>query len=253
METKKSNNMTILMGLFIIALIVGLVGIILVITNLVSTPYSTEAKINEITPTTEPSTKVEIVKNDEGDVQIQAITPPKGTETEQIYNYEFAVKGQEKITGQNIGAIVAKSARTVPSPYTTDLVRIEVPVLEIDVPIIKGVDGEKAIDQGWWLYPPSKERGEKIYLAHRRYWGKDHPYSAWDINTLKTGQKIILYDKDGKAVTYKIRSQAIRDGVDLSIFKPSDEDIVKIITCSTWNGDPGSADYRYITIAERAN
>jgi len=232
------------MILFIVGLIVGLMGIIIAVISILNPSFSIINYNN---------TQVESEKTIIGeDIPITSITPPNGTKTDEKFDYHFVVQGQSAIASDKLARGLAVDAKKVSIPNTYTINRIIIPAMGVDVPIIEGTDGESAIDQGWWLYPASKERGEKVYLAHRRYWGKDHPYSAWDINTLKIGAKIKLVGKNGKVYTYKVKSQAVKDGVDLGIFRASADDLVKIITCSTWTGDPGSADYRYVTIAERA-
>ena len=70
------------------------------------------------------------------------------------------------------------------------------------------------------------------YRFNRRFWEPGHPYSAWLMNTLSKGTIIKVIDEDGSVYKYSIVSQTIKDGNDLSTFNASNDDLLKIVTCS---------------------
>lgn len=125
-----------------------------------------------------------------------------------------------------------------------------IPRLNVRTSVIEGIDGEKAIHEGAWLYPNSYEGdGEKILLGHRRFWGADDPRSFWNLDQLKTGDTIRYSDAKGNVYNYAVKSVAVRNAGDLSTLKPSKENIIKVISCSTADGSAGSSEKRIVVIA----
>jgi len=125
-----------------------------------------------------------------------------------------------------------------------------IPRLNVRTSVIEGIDGEKAIHEGAWLYPNSYEgEGEKILLGHRRFWGADDPRSFWNLDQLKTGDTIRYSDAKGNVYNYAVKSVAVRNAGDLSTLKPSKENIIKVISCSTADGSAGSSEKRIVVIA----
>lgn len=125
-----------------------------------------------------------------------------------------------------------------------------IPRLNVRTSVIEGIDGEKAIHEGAWLYPNSYEgEGEKILLGHRRFWGADDPRSFWNLDQLKTGDTIRYSDAMGNVYNYAVKSVAVRNAGDLSTLKPSKENIIKVISCSTADGSAGSSEKRIVVIA----
>lgn len=228
--------------MFILALIIGLVGIV----YLIITYLDPEASASQITDTTEETTED---TDQQFDIS-QAVVEPDKTDTNELYNYDFVYANVLGIN-TDFAYQLGRNASRVNTPNAQDIVSIKITSIGVDAPIIHDLDGDKAIDIGWWMYPASEDYGEKIILAHRRYWQPGHPYSAWNIDQLEIGTIIEVTDINGITYKYQVTSQAVRDGYDLGIFRPSEEDIIKIVTCSTWNGGAGSSDYRSVTIAVR--
>jgi len=241
LENKDSRSTLILIVFVIIALTVGLFGIIIVMYN-----FATTANFSF------PSVSVEEETPDQNNM-VQSISQPEITISNKEFDYNFTISksGVTGIKDPLITSELEDYTFELGPPNSSSITKIKVPAIGVDAPIIKGIDGDTAVDNGWWLYPASKDEGEKIILAHRRYWSPSHPYSAWKINTLSIGESIQLYDTAGNVYQYQIISQSVREGSDLSVFLPADQDIVKLITCSTFAGDAGSSSHRYITIAKR--
>jgi LPXTG-site transpeptidase (sortase) family protein len=125
-----------------------------------------------------------------------------------------------------------------------------IPRLNVRTSVIEGVDGEKAIHEGAWLYPNSYEgEGEKIFLGHRRFWGADDPRSFWNLDQLQAGDTIHYSDAKGIVYNYEVKSVVVRNAGDLSTLKPSKENIIKVISCSTADGTAGSSEKRIVVIA----
>lgn len=145
-------------------------------------------------------------------------------------------KGDAKPVEQNVPSI---------SPNT-----LTIPKLNVSTKVIEGIDGEAAIHDGAWLYPSSYEgNGEKILLGHRRYWGADDPRSFWNLDQLVDGDMIYYSDAQGKVYSYEVRTVSVRNAGDLSILKASNENMIKVISCSTADGSAGSAEKRIVVIA----
>jgi len=261
----KNKNTIVLIVLFVIALLVGLAGIVFVIITMIDksnvTNDETEQTTNIlITPTpinltsddtnTTP-TNAQIDKNN--DIPVYHVNAPQFTVTNKQIDYNFAIN----LTGVGIKddlipITLVEELNKQSIANSESITRITIAKIGVDAPVVHGVDGLIAIDLGWWMYPASKEQGEKIILAHRRYWRASHPYSAWDINSLPIGAEIILYDKAGNQFKYTVFDQAIvKNTEDNSIYRPSDSDYLKIVTCSTFNGNAGSSSHRYVTLARR--
>lgn len=160
------------------------------------------------------------------------------------------VQVQAGVKDNLVTAEVKQQAQAAPKPLEAqgaNIVRIMIPSVKIDSPVIQGGDGDAALDQGMWLYPTSYAKGEKVLLCHRRFFGPSDPRSCWYMDRVKTGDIITLQGKAGNTFRYEVITQGVRDGDDLAIFRAGDDDIVKIITCTPL----GSSSHRLITIARR--
>lgn len=242
MEKEVNRNTIVLIVMFIVALIIGLAGII----YLIVTYFDPDTVASQSV-----ETPVEEVQEQEFDPS-QAVIAPDKTETDEIYDYDFTYASVLGIN-TDFAYQIGRKASKINTPNSQEIVSLQISSIGVDATIIHDLDGDKAIDIGWWMYPASEDYGEKIILAHRRYWQPGHPYSAWNIDQLEVGTIIEVKDANGIVYKYQVASQAVRDGYDLGIFRPSEEDIIKIVTCSTWNGGAGSSDYRSVTIAVRVD
>lgn len=242
MENKLDRNTIIGMLALALFLIIGLIAAIFMVIRTLNPDFSLRLGGNT---NDNEATEQEGLPGKE----VTGMAAPEQETNNKTINFNFKVFADELEKPSNDSDAQADVAGI--STSTESLASIQIKKLGVNAPIIQGANGEVAIDKGWWLYPASKDDGEKIILAHRRYWKEGHPYSAWNINELEKGAIITMVDDAGNSYKYKVTSQSIRDGDDMSIFRPSDSDILKLITCSTFSGEPGSAEYRYITIAER--
>lgn len=179
------------------------------------------------------------------------------TRTDKRYDYNFKIKHVSNIESETKSAVYEEGTQKVGA--TTVPVEVEksepfhliIPKLNVNSPIITGVDGEAAIHQGVWLYPSSYENdGEKILLGHRRYWGVDDPRSFWNLDQLVAGDIIKYVNDQGVVTTYAVKSVAVRSEGDLSVLKASKENMIKVISCSTADGSAGSSEKRIVVIAQ---
>lgn len=149
-----------------------------------------------------------------------------------------------------------KKPKPTPTPVTAEVLTpnsIVIPKIGVNVGIIKGTDGNNAIEQGAWLYPSSYDgsSGEKIFLGHRRKWGPGDPRSFWNLNQLEQGDTIKLTDATGTISTYSVTNTVLTNGGDYSILKASKDNIIKLISCSTAYGTAGSSEKRIVIIATK--
>ncbi len=147
-------------------------------------------------------------------------------------------------------AVVAQAATVPVEPaalQAEEVNWIKIDSIGIDSPIVEGSDGDKALDQGMWLYPSSYNKNEKILLCHRRYWGRKDPRTCWFIDRVKMGDLVRVSDGKGNEYDYRIVSQTVHDADDLSIYRASNDDVIKILTCTPL----GSSAQRLVTIAVR--
>lgn len=237
MEDKsRSKTTTIMFAIFILALIIGFIGVIIAVINIFNPKL-----LNFSANSSQPTSIAEQLK--------QAQPVYKSTNT--AINYDFTLKtvialnNYESETSELVQQITQLSSET--DLTGTNLARIRVPEIKIDAPIVEGLDGEVALDSGFWLYTPSyKDAGEKIFLCHRRYWGANHPYSCWFLDKLVIGSQIMLDTKEGKTLTYEVMSTSTVDDDELPrIARLSTDNVIKIITCAPL----GASTHRLVVIA----
>lgn len=146
-----------------------------------------------------------------------------------------------------VDSYLRSSLLTVPQVSASELTRIVIPQLKIDSPIIQTVDGDAALDKGFWLYPGSNQlEGEKVLFCHRRFWGQNHPYSCWYLDKIQMGGEIQLLDKSGKTKIYKVVSINQLVNSDPGIISISNDSLVKIVTCAPL----GFSTHRLVVIAK---
>jgi LPXTG-site transpeptidase (sortase) family protein len=239
MEQEGINKTTAFMFVaFVIALIIGLLGIILAIFN-VFRPGSVGFSLSAATPERQQpviaqpaytTTKTQI--NYAFELPNPTIFTDDGTETVDLINQMTAISPQFKLSGSN-------------------LARIRIPDIKVSAPVAEGFDGSTALNKGFWLYTPSfKENGEKIFLCHRRHWGANHPFSCWYLDRLKVGAQVLIDTTDGRTLTYQVMSSTQLPASELTnVVRLSQDNVIKIITCAPL----GSSTDRLVVIAKLIN
>lgn len=173
-------------------------------------------------------------------------------------NWEEEIKEQlnalEEVKG---GSTDDSFTETFPliAPQYTNSASIIISKLGINAPILHGQDSDSLLKKGFWSFPASDEpgKGEVVLLCHRRYFGKGTPKSCWDINQLRNGDIIEIKLKDGGYTKYKVNDISIIKGNDTSIYNVSNINRLRLISCSTADGDAGSNEYRIIISALPVN
>ena len=270
----ESRGFALLFLIVIVALIVGLFGIGSVMVNLFNTGQpaisgTVSTRAQEIEPTVTTTIAAPRSRPVGSDINYNFGTAYKAdlyntrnlleqardaklkTNPEIAQNPSVAGIVSEGIKDQIITAEVKKEIAILPAlPATaksTDVSWIKINSIGVSSPIVQGPDGDAALDQGMWLYPTSYEKKEKILLCHRRYFGLHNPKTCWYMDRVKLGDIIEVSDKNGTVYKYRIVSQSVREGADLSVYRASNDDVIKVITCTPL----GSSSHRLVTIASR--
>ncbi len=131
------------------------------------------------------------------------------------------------------------------SPVSHDGLRVKVPELAIDLPIVEG-DGYNAPLYKAAHYPGTTwpgEGGRSVIYAHAR------PGMFEPLFQAKVGERVEFAGPDGSSRRYVIQQYFARWPVtDLRWLRPTNHEEVVLITCTTYNyNDP-----RIIVVAEQA-
>ncbi len=79
------------------------------------------------------------------------------------------------------------------------------------------------------------DREANVYIAGHRlgYPGTDSFLAFWDLNRMKTGDRIVLTDADGKRYTYKVFKKFVVEPTRVSVTRPLEgRNIVTLQTCT---------------------
>lgn len=139
--------------------------------------------------------------------------------------------------------------------------RVTIPSIGVDAAIeATGIleNGEMGvpedIDQVGWFEPGFKvgAKGHAVLAGHvDSYTG---PAIFYYLHQVEPGEKVIITDKDGREMVYKIREKTsyVTDEAPIGeIFGPSDGRMINLITCTgTFNRSTGSHEERLVVTAE---
>jgi len=127
--------------------------------------------------------------------------------------------------------------------------KLIIPKIGIDSPIVQGSDAETLLKKGFWVYPGSYPlgKGEIVLLCHRRHWGPYHPSSCWYIDKLSQGDSIIV-EYNFQPLMYTVVGTKIYEAEDPLIYTiANDQDYIKISACHPL----GSNKQRFVVLAKR--
>ncbi len=112
--------------------------------------------------------------------------------------------------------------------------RIKIPRMKVNSPVLQGRDSTALLKQGFWVYPNSSElgKGEVVLLCHRRYFGRTDPRTCWYIDRMQQDDEIFMYF-NGTELKYRVVGINIFDAEDPLIYaKSTDDDYIKISACT---------------------
>jgi sortase A len=116
----------------------------------------------------------------------------------------------------------------IPTPSPEQAVRLQVPNLGIDAPIVQG-DGWEQLKKGVGQHvgtPNPGQKGNIVLSAHDDVFGEIFK----DLDRLKEGDKIILFTNQ-RTYTYSVRQTQVVEPTQVDVMNQTQESIVTLISC----------------------
>lgn len=116
----------------------------------------------------------------------------------------------------------------VPTSSPQQAVRIQVPAIKVDSPIVQG-DGWEQLRKGVGQHigtPNPGQKGNIVLSAHNDIFGEIFR----DLELLKPGDTVILFTTQ-RAYTYIVRQTQIVEPTRVEVMSPTSEAVVTLITC----------------------
>ncbi|MBN1580536.1 MAG: class D sortase [Anaerolineae bacterium] len=134
-------------------------------------------------------------------------------------------------------------AIAIPTPGPRMPTRLVIPSINVDVPVVEGVDWEQLKKGAGHLIGSANpgERGNCFLAGHNDIYGEILRY----LENVKVGEKMIIYAGQ-QPYTYIVRATRIVDPDDVSIMYPTSSPILTVMTCYPYMIDT----HRLAVIAE---
>lgn len=116
----------------------------------------------------------------------------------------------------------------LPTPSPEQAVRIQIPAIEVDAPIVQG-DGFEQLKKGVGQHngtPNPGIQGNMVLSAHNDVFGR----IFMNLDKLKEGDAIILYT-NLRAYSYVVRQTQIVEPTQVDVMAPTQEAVVTLISC----------------------
>ena len=116
----------------------------------------------------------------------------------------------------------------VPTPSPEQAVRIQIPAIEVDAPIVQG-DGWEQLKKGVAQHigtPNPGSQGNVVLSAHNDVFGR----IFMNLDKLKEGDSIIIYT-NLRAYTYLVRQTQIVEPTQVDVMAPTQEPVITLISC----------------------
>jgi sortase A len=116
----------------------------------------------------------------------------------------------------------------IPTPGPEQAIRIQIPSLNVDAPIVMG-DGWEQLKKGVGQHVGTANPGEKdnlVLTAHNDIFGEIFR----DLERLKAGDEVILYTSQ-HAYTYVVASSKIVEPTQVDVMSTSNSAIVTLVSC----------------------
>ena len=130
---------------------------------------------------------------------------------------------------ENLRPLVqALASLPVPTPGPEQAIRIQIPALGVDAPIVQG-DGWDQLKKGVAQHigtPNPGSNGNLILSAHNDVFGEIFR----DLDKLKTGDQVILFT-DQRTFTYVVRQSQIVEPTQTEVMSQTKEAVVTLISC----------------------
>ncbi len=116
----------------------------------------------------------------------------------------------------------------VPTPGPQQAVRIQIPAIGVDAPVVQG-DGWEQLKKGVGQHvggPNPGESGNIVLSAHNDVFGEIFR----DLERLKEGDSVVLFTSQ-QAYTYVIRRTQILEPTQTEVMAPTTDSVVTLISC----------------------
>ncbi|RMF47023.1 MAG: class D sortase [Anaerolineae bacterium] len=116
----------------------------------------------------------------------------------------------------------------LPTPGPEQAIRIQIPALNVDAPVVQG-DGWEQLKKGVGQHIGSANPGEKgnvVLSAHNDIFGEIFRY----LDKLKPGDEIILYTNQ-RAYRYMVTRTRVVEPTEVSVMQPTQRPTVTLISC----------------------
>jgi len=124
--------------------------------------------------------------------------------------------------------VQAMSALPAATPSPEQAVRIQIPAINVDAPIVQG-DGWEQLKKGVGQYmgtPNPGQTGNLVLSAHNDVFGEIFR----DLDRLKEGDSVVLYT-NLRTYTYIVKQSQIVEPTQVEVMGPSRDAIVTLISC----------------------
>jgi sortase A len=157
---------------------------------------------------------------------IMAVVLPSGHTSP---NSPGGVQPNEAEIPQHLRPLVQTLANLpIPTPGPEQAVRIQIPAIGIDAPIVQG-DGWEQLKKGVGQHigtPNPGQKGNIVLSAHNDVFGEIFR----ELDKLKEGDQIIVFNNQ-RAFTYVIRQTQIVEPTQVEVMAPTQKPVVTLISC----------------------
>lgn len=144
-------------------------------------------------------------------------------------NSENGIQFNEAEIPEHLKPLVQSLANIpVPTPGPQQAVRIQIPAISVDHPVVQG-DGWEQLKKGIGQHIGTSNPGEEgniVFSAHNDVFGEIFK----DLDKLKKGDKIILFTSQ-RTYTYVVQQSQIVEPTQVEVMAPTREPVVTLISC----------------------
>lgn len=124
--------------------------------------------------------------------------------------------------------VQAMASLPLPTPSPEQAIRIRIPAISVDAPIVMG-DGEEQLKKGVGQYIYSSNPGQNgnlVLSAHNDVFGEIFR----DLDKLEPGDEVIVYTNQ-RAYTYVVQQQQVVGPLQVEVMAPTADPVVTLISC----------------------
>jgi LPXTG-site transpeptidase (sortase) family protein len=254
--TREDQNTFIMITGVLIVCLIALIAVITSIWQLIKSPvnqvvdnvsyfvkiqtldynFAVETKTVSVTPTPVPTPTPEPPVSD----SVQSLANSISDSVVIDYNFNVANKpgtnndtiDTQKVLGTIISDTDMVSMKDRNESVVQKNVRIKIPRINVDSPIIQGLDSTEPLKQGFWVMPSDKKLSsdEITLLCSRTDLGNTDQRSCWYIDQLSKNDEIIITVEDS-TLRYRVVGINTFYAEDPLVYTSSyGEDLIRIVT-----------------------